>query len=145
MASSPPVPDQNAIPETRSLPPATLQINIFSFGHKHKPPGATDLLFDVRFLPNPYYVPDLKEKTGLDKAVAAHALHNENGSQFLAHLFALLDFLLPEFARSGRANLTIAVGCTGGQHRSVAVAEEIYRHLAKGKWQVQVVHRDINR
>ena len=144
MAPSP-VPDQNAMPETKSLTPATLQINILSFGHKHEPPGKTDLLFDVRFLPNPYYVPELKEKTGLDEAVAAHALHHENGNQFLAHLFALLDFLLPEFARSGRDNLTIAVGCTGGQHRSVAVAEEIYRHLAKGKWPVQVAHRDIYR
>ena len=93
MAPSP-VPDQNAMPETKSLTPATLQINILSFGHKHEPPGKTDLLFDVRFLPNPYYVPELKEKTGLDEAVATHALHHENGRQFLVHLFALLDFLL---------------------------------------------------
>ena len=126
-------------------PLAAMRVNILSFGHKQGLPSEADLLFDVRFLPNPYYVAELKEKTGLDAAVAAHALKNDSGSQFLAYLFPLLDFLLPEFEQAGKAYLTIAVGCTGGKHRSVAVAEEIYRHLAGGKWPVKLFHRDIDR
>jgi UPF0042 nucleotide-binding protein len=108
-------------------------------------PSEADLLFDVRFLPNPYYVAEFKEKTGLDAPVAAHALDNASGSQFLVHLFALLDFLLPEFEQAGKAYLTIAVGCTGGKHRSVAVAEELHRHLAGGKWPVKLFHRDLDK
>ncbi len=126
-------------------PVADLRINILSFGHKHGLPSEADLLFDVRFLPNPYYVAELKEKTGLDAAVAAHALDNASGSQFLVHLFALLDFLLPEFEQAGKAYLTIALGCTGGKHRSVAVAEEIHRHLTGGKWPVKLFHRDLDK
>ncbi|MFA6500022.1 MAG: RNase adapter RapZ [Desulfurivibrionaceae bacterium] len=126
-------------------PVADLRVNILSFGHKHGLPSEADLLFDVRFLPNPYYVTELKEKTGLEAAVASHALDNASGSQFLVHLFALLDFLLPEFEQAGKAYLTIAVGCTGGKHRSVAVAEEIHRHLAGGKWPVKLFHRDLEK
>ena len=126
-------------------PVAALRVNILSFGHKHGLPSEADLLFDVRFLPNPYYVAELKEKTGLDAPVAAHALDNASGSQFFVHLFALLDFLLPEFEQAGKAYLTIAVGCTGGKHRSVAVAEEIHRHLAGGKWVVKLFHRDMEK
>ncbi|MBU4119117.1 MAG: RNase adaptor protein RapZ, partial [Proteobacteria bacterium] len=91
------------------------------------------------------YVAELKEKTGLDGAVAAHALNNQSGTQFLVHLFGLLDFLLPEFEQAGKAYLTIAVGCTGGKHRSVAVAEEIHRHLSGGKWPVKLFHRDLDK
>ena len=126
-------------------PVADLRVNILSFGHKHGLPGEADLLFDVRFLPNPYYVAALKEKTGLEAAVASHALDNESGAKFLVHLFGLLDFLLPEFEQAGKAYLTIAVGCTGGKHRSVAVAEEIHRHLAGGKWPVKLFHRDLDK
>jgi len=126
-------------------PVADLRVNILSFGHKHGLPSETDLLFDVRFLPNPYYVAELKEKTGLDATVAAHALNNASGAQFLARLFGLLDFLLPEFEQAGKAYLTIAVGCTGGKHRSVAVAEEIHRHLAGEKWPVKLFHRDLEK
>ncbi|OGR00582.1 MAG: RNase adaptor protein RapZ [Deltaproteobacteria bacterium RIFOXYD12_FULL_55_16] len=126
-------------------PIAAMRVNILSFGHKHGLPSEADLLFDVRFLPNPYYVTELKEKTGLDAAVAAHALKNESGSQFLARLFGLLDFLLPEFEQAGKAYLTIAVGCTGGKHRSVAVAEEIHRQVAGRKWPVKIFHRDLDK
>src|SRR3989339_807834 len=93
-------------------PVAAMRVNILSFGHKHGLPSEADLLFDVRFLPNPYYVAELKEKIGLEAAVAAHDLDKRNGSQFLAHLFTLLDFLLPEFEQAGKAYLTIAIGCT---------------------------------
>ncbi|MFA7383371.1 MAG: RNase adapter RapZ [Desulfurivibrionaceae bacterium] len=124
---------------------AAMRVNVLSFGHKHGLPSEADLLFDVRFLPNPFYVAELKEKTGLDAAVAGHALDNASGSQFLAHLFTLLDFILPEFEQAGKAYLTIAIGCTGGKHRSVAVAEDIYRHLAGGKWPVKLFHRDIDK
>jgi len=126
-------------------PVADMRVNVLSFGHKHGLPSEADLLFDVRFLPNPYYVAELKEKTGLDAAVAGHALDNASGSQFLVHLHALLDFLLPEFEQAGKAYLTIAVGCTGGKHRSVAVAEELHRHLSGGKWVVKLFHRDIEK
>ena len=124
---------------------AAMRVNVLSFGHKHGLPSEADLLFDVRFLPNPYYVAELKEKTGLDAAVAGHALDNASGSQFLVHLHALLDFLLPEFEQAGKAYLTIAVGCTGGKHRSVAVAEELHGHLSGGKWVVKLFHRDIEK
>lgn len=126
-------------------PVAAMRVNVLSFGHKHGLPSEADLLFDVRFLPNPYYVAELKDKTGLDAAVAGHALDNASGSQFLVHLHALLDFLLPEFEQAGKAYLTIAVGCTGGKHRSVAVAEELHRHLSGGKWVVKLFHRDIEK
>lgn len=126
-------------------PVAAMRVNVLSFGHKHGLPSEADLLFDARFLPNPYYVAELKEKTGLDSAVVAHALNNSSGSQFLDHLYALLDFLIPEFEQAGKAYLTIAVGCTGGKHRSVAVAEEIHRHLAGGKWPVKLFHRDLDK
>lgn len=126
-------------------PVAAMRVNILSFGHKHGLPSEADLLFDVRFLPNPYYVAELKEKTGLDGAVAGHALDNASGSQFLVHLHALLDFLLPEFEQAGKAYLTIAVGCTGGKHRSVAVAEELHHHLSGGKWPVKLYHRDLEK
>ncbi|MDG4475667.1 RNase adapter RapZ [Thiovibrio frasassiensis] len=126
-------------------PVADMRVNILSFGHKHGLPSEADLLFDVRFLPNPYYVAELKEKTGRDAAVAAHALANESGRKFFAHLSGLLDFLLPEFEQAGKAYLTIAVGCTGGKHRSVAVAEEVHRHLAGGKWVVKLFHRDLDK
>lgn len=100
--------------------PATMRISVLSFGHKHGLPHEADLMFDARLLPNPYYVPELKEKTGLDPSVAAHALNNPQGEQFLSLLFGLLDFALPHYAASGKPYLTIAVGCTGGRHRSVA-------------------------
>lgn len=124
---------------------AAMRVNILSFGHKHGLPSEADLLFDVRFLPNPYYVAKLKEKTGLDAAVAAHALENDSGRRFLNHLFGMLDFLLPEFEQAGKAYLTIAVGCTGGKHRSVAVAEKIHSRLAGGKWPVKLYHRDMDK
>lgn len=136
---------RNKLLQHDAAPVAALRVNILSFGHKHGLPSEADLLFDVRFLPNPFYVVDLREKTGLDTAVAAYALENESGRRFFALLFALLDFLLPEFEQAGKAYLTIAVGCTGGKHRSVAVAEELCRHLAGGKWVVKLFHRDMDK
>ena len=136
---------RNKLLQHDASPVAALRVNILSFGHKHGLPSEADLLFDVRFLPNPFYVADLREKTGLDEAVAAHALENESGHRFLALLFGLLDFLLPEFEQAGKAYLTIAVGCTGGKHRSVAVAEELCRHLTGGKWVVKLFHRDMDK
>ncbi|MFZ5775774.1 MAG: RNase adapter RapZ [Thermodesulfobacteriota bacterium] len=125
--------------------PATMRISVLSFGHKHGLPHEADLMFDARLLPNPFYVPALKDKTGLDPAVAAHALDHPQGSQFLALLVALLDFAIPQYAASGKPYLTIAVGCTGGRHRSVAVAEAIHRHLAAGPWPVRLLHRDMDK
>jgi len=123
-----------------------MRINILTFGHKHGLPEEADLLFDVRFLPNPYYIPELKEKTGKDQEVASYALDNDTARKFFAHLFPLIDFLLPHYERGGKAYLTIAIGCTGGRHRSVAVAEALHGHLAEGTpWTVSLTHRDMGK
>ena len=98
-----------------------------SFGFKHGPPREEDLAFDVRFLPNPHYVPELRELTGLDEAVVDYIARDGRLEEFYERLNALLDFLLPQYVAEGKAHLVIAVGCTGGRHRSVAIAE----HLAE--------------
>ncbi len=123
-----------------------MRLNLLSFGHKFGPPEEADLLFDVRFLPNPYWVPDLKEKTGQTREVADYALANETGRKFLDLLLPLLAFLIPLYEESGKAYLTLAVGCTGGRHRSVAVAEALCRHLRQnGTRPVTLSHRDLDR
>jgi len=122
-----------------------MRLNLLSFGHKFGPPEEADLLFDVRFLPNPYWVPDLKEKTGQTREVADYALANETGRKFLDLLLPLLAFLIPLYEESGKAYLTLAVGCTGGRHRSVAVAEALKDTLPGSKYDIKVEHRDIDK
>lgn len=114
---------------------------VVSFGFKFGLPVDADLVFDLRFLPNPHFVPELKPLTGLDPAVADFVLGSEEGAELQADLTALLEKLVPRYAREGKAYLTIAVGCTGGQHRSVAMAEALGRALA-GTAEVTVEHRD---
>ena len=122
-----------------------MQTSILSFGYKHGVPLDVDLLFDCRFLPNPYWSEDLRELSGLDPAVREFVLSQPETPEFLAKLDDLLTMLLPGFVREGKSYLTVAVGCTGGRHRSVAVAEALGERLAGHGLATTVFHRDIDR
>jgi UPF0042 nucleotide-binding protein len=122
-----------------------LTVTLTSFGYKYGLPSDGDLVVDVRFLPNPFFVEELRPKTGLDAAVREYVLQNAEADEFLGHLMALLGFALPRYRREGKSYLTVALGCTGGRHRSVALAEEIGRRLAEQPYRVRVQHRDIHR
>lgn len=121
-----------------------MHIVLSSFGFKHGPLPA-DLVWDVRFLPNPHWVAELQPRTGKEPAVARHVLDNETGARFLALLEPLLLYLLAQFAAKGRESLTMAVGCTGGKHRSVAVVEHLRLFLAENRIEAEVHHRDIGK
>jgi UPF0042 nucleotide-binding protein len=123
-----------------------LALTFMSFGFKHGPPRDEDLAFDVRFLPNPHYEPNLRELTGYDERVVQYMAGDGRLAQLYDHLHSLLDFLLPQYVAEGKSHLVIAIGCTGGRHRSVAIAE----HLAKRYGDrddliVAVTHRDIDK
>jgi UPF0042 nucleotide-binding protein len=122
-----------------------LSITIRSFGFKHGPITDADLVLDVRFLPNPYFVEELRPRTGLDSDVAQYVIDRDETREFLVRLGALLDFLLPSYAAEGRSYLTIAIGCTGGRHRSVALAETLARRLRDKGLAVMARHRDVDR
>ena len=116
-----------------------------AFGYKYGIPLEADLVFDVRFLPNPYYVETLKALSGLDKPVADFVLEKEDAQTFLRMLAELVDFLLPRYLEEGKQSLTIAVGCTGGRHRSIAVAKALTDHLLSRGQNARLVNRDLNR
>jgi UPF0042 nucleotide-binding protein len=120
-----------------------MRVDITSFGFKHGVPRVVDLLFDVRFLPNPHWVPELRPLTGLDREVREYVFSSEDATQFTEQTVALLDFLLPRYEAEGKKFLTIAVGCTGGHHRSVAIAEEVAARLAGEDADITVRHRDL--
>jgi UPF0042 nucleotide-binding protein len=120
-------------------------VNLVSFGFRHGTPRGADLMFDVRFLRNPHFHPTLRPKTGLDPEVAAYALGEERGAGLLARLRDLLAFLVPLYENEGKAYLTVAVGCTGGRHRSVAVVEALAPDLRRGGREVNVNHRDVEK
>ena len=118
-------------------------VSIVSFGYKYGVPLDADLIFDVRFLPNPFYVPELRPLTGEEKSVRDYALENEIGREFMTKLLDMLEFLVGPYAQEGKTHLKIAIGCTGGKHRSVAVAQEIYLKLGQsGSYEVLIEHRD---
>jgi len=117
-------------------------VNVVSFGFKHGIPIDADLVFDVRFLPNPFYIEQLRPKTGLDQDVYQYVMKWSDTSKFLEKISDLLSFMLPLYKREGKSQLVIAIGCTGGQHRSVAIAKYLGEKLAKD-YQVQVSHREI--
>ena len=122
---------------------APLVVTVLSFGFKHGVPVDIDMLFDVRFLPNPHFVPHLRERTGREKDVADYVFQSPAAQEFLDHTLPLLRFLLPHYATEGKTYLTIGIGCTGGRHRSVAIAEAIGRGLGKiSNAKVRVRHRD---
>jgi UPF0042 nucleotide-binding protein len=123
-----------------------LSVTFMSFGFKHGPPREEDLAFDVRFLANPHYEPELRELTGLDDAVVEYIARDGRLEQLYERLHALLDFLLPQYVAEGKAHLVIAIGCTGGRHRSVAIAEQLAaRYRDHDDLDVAVAHRDIDR
>lgn len=123
-----------------------MKISLFSFGFKYGQPEA-DMMLDVRFLPNPYWVPELKEHTGLEEPVAAYVLKSEVGREFLAQLKPFLAFILKSHQQAGRKEFTCAIGCTGGRHRSVAVIEHLRCFLTEmtSNNELAVAHRDIHR
>jgi UPF0042 nucleotide-binding protein len=122
-----------------------LRVAVTSFGFKHGVPRVIDLLFDVRFLPNPYWVPELRPLTGHDEAVRRYVLDPSDAGAFLERAEGLLEFLLPRYEAEGKSYLTIGVGCTGGRHRSVAIAEELGRWLGERDVEAAVRHRDLER
>lgn len=121
-----------------------MQITLFSFGFKHGCPQA-DMLLDVRFLPNPYWVPELTAHSGRDPRVALYVLGNASGRQFLEHLEPFLVFFCQEHAARERERVTLAIGCTGGKHRSVAVVEHLWRLLQEKSFPVESFHRDLDK
>jgi UPF0042 nucleotide-binding protein len=119
---------------------------IVSFGFKYGTPVDADLVLDVRFLENPYFVPELKPLTGLDEPVARFVLDSTETKEFLTHARALLEYVMPRYEREGKSYLTIAIGCTGGRHRSVAIADALARDLSSSTGaRIAVVHRDAHR
>ncbi|HKH23158.1 MAG TPA: RNase adapter RapZ, partial [Solirubrobacterales bacterium] len=121
-----------------------LALTILTFGFKNGPPSDADLTLDVRFLPNPHYVDDLRPLTGLDEPVRKYVESGTQAGEFYGRLMPLLEFLLPAYVAEGKQHLTIAVGCTGGRHRSVTVADRIARELSRrDDVKLRVVHRDV--
>lgn len=122
-----------------------LVVEVQSFGFKYGVPLESSIVMDVRFLPNPFFVPELKDGTGLDDSVRDFVLDNVATAKFLDYFFPLLDMLLPAHRREGKSYLTISIGCTGGRHRSVAIAEATGMHLQEMWPSVRIIHRDIEK
>jgi len=120
-----------------------MQVRVISFGYKYGVPLESDLLFDTRFLLNPFYVDELKDKTGKDIKVKEYVLGEKETKKYLQELKRFIDCLLPRFVSEGKSHLTISVGCTGGKHRSVIVAEKLKAHLRKRGFSVRIYHRDL--
>lgn len=118
---------------------------IVSFGFKYGIPRDADLVFDVRFLPNPYYVPELKAMTGNEKPVQDFVMNAPEAGEFLGKLQDMLQFLIPNYIKEGKNQLVVAVGCTGGKHRSVTLANGLYRILLNSDYSVRIEHRDIGK
>ena len=123
-----------------------LYITVMSFGFKYGIPQDSDLVFDVRFLPNPYYIDELREKTGNDPEVQDYVMENDKAREFLDKLTDMVDFLIPNFILEGKNQLVIAIGCTGGKHRSVTLANALYQKLgSQENYGVRIEHRDIGK
>jgi len=120
-------------------------LTLLSFGYRYGVPPQADLMLDLRFLPNPYFVPELKGLTGLDARVARFVLDADGAQEFLGRVQSLCEFLFPRYQREGKAYLTVALGCTGGKHRSVALAEELLRRLGSAFPRIRAQHRDIDK
>jgi len=136
------VADELLAPES----PGKLAVSFTSFGHKHGPPRDADLGFDVRFLPNPHYEPDLRPLTGFDERIVTYVGRDGRLQEFYDHVIPLLEYLLPQYVAEGKAHLVVAIGCTGGRHRSVTVAEHLGAHFrGQDDYFVEVQHRDVDR
>lgn len=128
---------------SRLSPPAAMQVNLMAFGFKYGLPPEADMVLDVRFLSNPYFVDELRGLDGRDARVVEYVFKQEATQAFLVKMKELLDFLLPLYHQEGKSQLTVAVGCTGGKHRSVAVIDWLARQLTGPDWRITVRHRDI--
>lgn len=122
----------------------SIMVTVLSFGFKYGIPVDSDLVFDVRFLPNPYYIPELKKYSGMDKQIKDYVLSFNETKEFTNKLVDLLDFLIPQYKKEGKRQLILSIGCTGGRHRSVSIANRIYEMLNHKGYNVNVDHRDIN-
>ena len=120
-----------------------LGVSVYSFGFKHGAPTDADIVIDVRFLPNPFYERELRDKTGMDEEVKDYVLGKDETKEFLKRWFSLLDFVMPGYVKEGKQYLSIAVGCTGGQHRSVVLANATGQHLSLEGYRVTTTHRDL--
>ena len=121
-----------------------LRVVVISFGYKHGLPLDSDLVFDTRCLPNPFYIDKLRDKTGKTKAIREYVLGFDSTQEFIKILFDYLDYMMPCFVKEGKSNLTISIGCTGGKHRSVVIADEVSRYLKELGYKVTTFHRNIN-
>ena len=130
---------------TESDPGSLLQVTVQSFGFKYGIPTEADLVFDVRFLPNPYYEISLREHNGTEKCIRDYVFQDGVADELMGHLSGLIDFLLPRYAKEGKSSLVICVGCTGGKHRSVAIAEALTEHINTHGGNASAVHRDYQR
>jgi RNase adapter protein RapZ len=128
-----------------SIPGRPVRLNFFSFGFKYGVPLDCDLVVDVRFLPNPYFVDSLREKTGLDLEVAEHVLKTDEAQEFVNLYAGLLNFLVPRYVFEGKYYINVGIGCTGGRHRSVVIAEELPRRIAPLGCLISVKHRDVQK
>ncbi len=122
-----------------------MRVSVRSFGFKHGTPRDVDVIFDVRFLPNPHWVPELKDLTGIDPAVSEYVLGSDGAAEFVDRVDDLLAFLIPRFQAEGKSYLSVGIGCTGGHHRSVAIAEELEHRISEHGVRAAVRHRDIDR
>ena len=129
-------------PDATSAP---MRVQVYSFGYKHGSPHDVDLLFDVRHLPNPHFVPELRDLSGHDPRVVRYLKASDEVRETLRRFTELIDYLLPLYRREGKSYLTVGVGCTGGRHRSVMVANALARHLRREGYEVSVVHRDVGK
>lgn len=120
----------------------SMVINILSFGFKYGIPLDADLVFDVRFLPNPFYIPELKEKSGLDSEVSDYVMSFPQSQEFKEKLYDMVDFLIPHYIQEGKSQVVITIGCTGGKHRSVTFAQLLTKHLKEKNYRVYSTHRD---
>lgn len=120
-----------------------LGVSVYSFGFKHGAPTDADIVIDVRFLPNPFYERELRDKTVMDEEVKDYVLGKDETKEFLKRWFSLLDFVMPGYVKEGKQYLSIAVGCTGGQHRSVVLANATGQHLSQEGYRVTTTHRDL--
>ncbi|MBO5337419.1 MAG: RNase adapter RapZ [Lachnospiraceae bacterium] len=122
----------------------SLMVNVMSFGFKHGIPVDADLVFDVRFLPNPFYIDELKVKTGNDKEVQDYVMSFREAEDFMSKLTDMIQFLIPNYIKEGKYSLVIAIGCTGGKHRSVTLANELYKRMKnQGNYGLKLYHRDV--
>ncbi|MBI2350459.1 MAG: RNase adapter RapZ [Deltaproteobacteria bacterium] len=130
---------------SRSQSPRKMSLFMNSFGYKYGIPHDTDMIVDVRFLPNPFFVNGLRAKNGLEPDVKEFVLKREETHVFLDRLYSLLEFVLPQYEREGKSSLTLALGCTGGKHRSVVLVEELKKRLDQERFRIHVKHRDIDK